>query len=74
MLKKYNYNKKIAQISGCNLFYGIHKKKITNESYIFSKYPHIWGWATWKDRWQKYYDPDMKSWPKKRNSFLKKKI
>ena len=35
MLKKYNYNKKIAQISGCNLFYGIHKKKITNESYIF---------------------------------------
>ncbi len=73
MLKKYSFNKKIAQISGCNLFHGINKKQITNDSYIFSKYPQIWGWATWRDRWQKYYDPDIKSWPKKRNSFLRKK-
>ena len=35
MLKKYYYNKKIAQITGCNLFYGISKKRITNESYFF---------------------------------------
>ena len=73
MLKKYSFNKKIAQISGCNLYYGINKKQITKDSYIFSKYPQIWGWATWRDRWQKYYDPDIKSWPKNRNSFLKKK-
>ena len=22
--------------------------------YFFSKYPAIWGWATWRDRWEKY--------------------
>jgi hypothetical protein len=23
-------------------------------SYFFSRIPHIWGWATWRDRWHKY--------------------
>jgi hypothetical protein len=24
------------------------------DSYYFSRYPHIWGWATWRRSWQKY--------------------
>ena len=24
------------------------------EDYFFSKYPHIWGWASWARAWQKY--------------------
>jgi hypothetical protein len=24
--------------------------------YFVSKYPHCWGWATWKDRWRHYSD------------------
>ncbi|QWE24972.1 hypothetical protein FD977_01555 [Polynucleobacter sp. AP-Elch-400A-B2] len=23
-------------------------------SYFFSQIPHIWGWATWRNRWEKY--------------------
>lgn len=28
----------------------------TNQSHCFSRVGHIWGWATWKDRWEKH-DP-----------------
>ncbi len=52
LLVKYENNKKISQIAGCNI-----NSKITKNfknSYFFSKYSNIWGWATWKDRWQSY--------------------
>lgn len=32
-----------------------------NESYYFSKYPSIWGWATWKEKWAKF-DLNMSQW------------
>lgn len=32
-----------------------------DDSYYFSKYPHIWGWATWRKVWQ-HYDVDLNSW------------
>lgn len=60
MLDYYRENKSIGIISGSNLF---NSKKIKNQDYFFSKYVHIWGWATWSDRWKSYYDPDMTSWP-----------
>ncbi len=31
-------------------------------SYFFSKFGHIWGWATWKRVWDKY-DYKMRDWP-----------
>ena len=31
-------------------------------SYYFGKIPLIWGWATWKNRWEEY-DVDIKNWP-----------
>jgi len=46
-------------ISGDNFQFG---RRRTNYSYYFSRYHHIWGWATWKRAW-KYYDLDMKLWP-----------
>ena len=51
-------------ISGDNFQCG-HK---TEYSYYFSKYSHVWGWASWRRAWQ-YYDVNMKTWPeyKKRN-------
>ena len=30
------------------------------------------GWATWRDRWKKYYDPNIKDWPKNKKRFLNK--
>lgn len=34
-------------------------------SYHFSKYPHIWGWGTWRRVW-KNYDAEMRRWPELR--------
>jgi len=31
-------------------------------SYYFSRYPHCWGWATWKRAWQ-HYDAELSTWP-----------
>jgi hypothetical protein len=60
LLNKYKYDMRIWHISGvCTL----SNEDILNEdSYYFSKFNHIWGWATWKDRWG-YYDSTMPSYP-----------
>jgi len=60
LLEKYRDDERIMMVSGNNFQFG---KRRTNYSYYFSKYFHIWGWATWKRAWN-YYDVDMKSWPK----------
>jgi hypothetical protein len=60
LLEKYRDDERIMMVSGDNFQFG---KRRTNYSYYFSKYFHIWGWATWKRAWN-YYDVDMKSWPK----------
>jgi hypothetical protein len=31
-----------------------------NFSYL-SRYTHVWGWATWRDRWS-FYDRDLETW------------
>ncbi|MBT4651923.1 MAG: nucleotide-diphospho-sugar transferase [Candidatus Pacebacteria bacterium] len=56
MLKKYKYNSKIFHISGNNS----HSVKV-DDDYYFSKYPHIWGWATWKRAWEDY-DVNINNW------------
>ncbi|MCK5015319.1 MAG: hypothetical protein KAS66_16040, partial [Candidatus Omnitrophica bacterium] len=63
MLEHYRDDNRIAMISGDNFQFG---KKRTNYSYYFSRYPHIWGWATWKRSWDNY-DVDMKMWPEVRD-------
>lgn len=51
LLKKYRFSQSIMQICGSNL-------QMNNKrgcySYYFSKIPQVWGWATWKDRWEKF--------------------
>lgn len=59
LLKKYKNNKKIAQICGTSF---VNRKKVLNESYIFSNYSLGWGYATWK-RSVDDYDEKMKDWP-----------
>jgi hypothetical protein len=36
-------------------------------SYYFSRYPHCWGWATWRRAWE-LYDDGMSDWPEVRES------
>lgn len=59
MLERYKHDQRIGMISGDNFQFGARRN---NDSYYFSKYVHIWGWATWRDRWQESYDVDMKLW------------
>ncbi|WMW24311.1 hypothetical protein RE474_09415 [Methanolobus sediminis] len=67
LLEKYRNDERIAMISGDNFQFG---RKRTEYSYYFSRYPHIWGWASWRRSWKKY-DVDMKIWPEiKKNNWL----
>ena len=63
MLEKYRDDERIAMISGDNFQFG---RKRTEYSYYFSRYPHIWGWASWRRAWDNY-DVDMKMWPEIRD-------
>jgi hypothetical protein len=51
MLKHFVDDKRIGIISGCNL---LSKDELNIYSYLYSKYPNIWGWATWKRVWLQY--------------------
>ena len=59
LLEKYRDDERVMMISGDNFQFG---RKRTNNSYYFSHYTHIWGWASWRRAW-KHYDVDMKLWP-----------
>jgi hypothetical protein len=63
MLEKYRDDERIAMISGDNFQFGRNRTKY---SYYFSRYTHIWGWASWRRAWDSY-DVDMKIWPEIRD-------
>ena len=59
LLERYRDDERIAMISGDNFQFG---KIEMEESYYFSRYTHIWGWASWRRSWNNY-DVHMKHWP-----------
>lgn len=63
LLERYRDDQRIMTISGNNFQYG---KKRTAASYYFSRYAHIWGWATWRRSW-KLYQVNMERWPEVRS-------
>jgi len=66
LLEKYRLDHRIMQIAGCNI---THSKPASGDSYFFSKYGGIWGWATWKRAWS-LYDVGMQTWPLLRDTGL----
>ena len=64
MLERYRGDQRIGMISGDNFQFG---RRYGDDSYYFSKYVHIWGWATWRDRWVGSYDVSMAKWPRIRD-------
>lgn len=52
LLELYENDKRIWLISGLS----IHQNSafFADKDYIFSRYAHTWGWATWKDRWDEF--------------------
>lgn len=51
MLEKYRDNDRVGIISGHN---HIYRDLNRESSYGFLSIPHIWGWATWRNRWNMY--------------------
>lgn len=64
LLERYRHDPKIMAISGNNFQF---QHNYQQASYYFSRYNHIWGWATWRRAW-KLYDLDMKLWPSIRDN------
>ena len=58
MLERFRDVPQVMHISGDNF---LSKDLAVSESYYFSRYPHVWGWATWRRAWQ-HYDPEMFEW------------
>jgi len=59
MLERYRDEPRVALISGDNFQFG---RTYGETSYYFSRYVHIWGWASWRRMW-KLYDRDARIWP-----------
>ena len=59
LLERFKNDHRIMLISGNN-FQPVQDQ--TEHSYYYSRYPHIWGWATWRRAW-KEFDVNMELWP-----------
>lgn len=58
LLERYRDDERVMMIGGTN--YLLDRLQIS-ESYFFSRYFPIWGWATWRRSWRKY-DIALKGW------------
>lgn len=52
LLNFFEENPQVMHISGDNFLFG---SKVFRESYYFSKYAHVWGWATWQRAWDLFH-------------------
>lgn len=59
LLDYYKYDLRVALITG-NCW--LENQLSFQYSYYFSRYTNMWGWATWKNRWQQI-DCSMSNWP-----------
>ena len=68
LLDKYRHDERVMMISGNNLHGWVETGP---NSYYFSKYGLIWGWASWRRAWKRY-DVTMRLWPQRcSEGFLK---
>jgi hypothetical protein len=63
LLERFAHDDRVFMISGDNFQFGRRRGQY---SYYFSRYTHIWGWATWRRAW-KHYDDAMSAWPARRD-------
>jgi hypothetical protein len=63
MLERYRDDQRIVHVSGeC-----YRSVRPGDDSYLFSKYPLAWGWATWSRAWS-LFDSRLSTWPRFRAS------
>lgn len=66
LLQRYAGDARVMAIAGDNFQFG---ERAAEYSYYFSRYPHCWGWATWRRAWR-HYDHAMAAWPQVRKQRL----
>jgi len=52
LLDRFREDDRVWQISGNR--HGVPRKLYQGDSYAFSTWASVWGWATWADRWQRH--------------------
>jgi hypothetical protein len=58
LLERYRDDQRVMAISGDNF----QPRRRTTASYYFSRFTHVWGWATWRRAWC-HYDERLALWP-----------
>ena len=64
LLARYRDDERIGSISAVT--FRAESNKVSS-NYYFSRYPHVWGWATWRRAWH-CYESDMSSWAQLRKA------
>lgn len=59
LLNRYATDERVWVITGDNFQNGIKRGEA---SYYFSRYNHVWGWASWRRAWTKA-DMELRFWP-----------
>ncbi|EQA36992.1 hypothetical protein LEP1GSC047_2662 [Leptospira inadai serovar Lyme str. 10] len=54
-IEKYRNEEKVMHIAGTNF---VPVSSDCNMDAYFSRYPHVWGWATWRNSWSCYLRDD----------------
>lgn len=57
LLKRFEHTPEVMVIGGNNF----QPARRTPHSYFYSRWAHIWGWASWRSTWQQY-DLEMTDW------------
>jgi len=58
LLDRYQDDERVMMVSGDNFQLG---RRRTEYSYYFSRYSHVWGWASWRRAWR-HYDGEIILW------------
>jgi hypothetical protein len=61
MLERHRNDRRVFQINGSNFD---PEGNTTDDSYYYSAQSHVWGWASWADRWVNHYDVNVQAWPR----------
>jgi hypothetical protein len=69
LLERYRNDGRVSMISGNSFIDALHP----HYSYYFSQVHYIWGWATWRSKWQQY-DRYLRTWPEARRDGILREI
>lgn len=66
LLERYRHDERIGVVSGTSLV-DMRKEGLNwlSEDYAFSRYPSVWGWASWARVWRDY-DVAIEAWDERR--------